>query len=232
MIVMTLLVAWCCILAMPHLALYDLNRDGATETFDYDFGHMTIAVGIGALGIALSLGFTNLPAHSKFLMVLIGAILMLGAWIDRVSAWAPDILMLPFCIAIFLASPEVASLKTAGIALGLGTALFLMCIALWVPQDMFNLKFAPPADLMSLAAPFVLFGISMETAVIFMVVSILLVLALKSSRFAALLSRPEAVADGARDVEFTEKKAVTFLSVIFPVIFVALVAKNLTPMFS
>ena len=85
---------------------------------------------------------------------------------------------------------------------------------------------------MAIAAPFVLFGVSMETAAIFMITSILLVLALKSSRFAALLSRPEAVADGARDVDFTGKKAVTFLTVMFPVIFVAFVAKNLTPMFS
>jgi|Cruoilmetagenom7_1024161.scaffolds.fasta_scaffold00727_21 hypothetical protein len=232
MIVMTLLVAWCCILAMPHLALFELKRDGATETFDFDFGHMTIAVGIGALGLALSTGFIDLPAHSKFLMVLIGAILMLGAWIDRVSAWAPDILMMPFCFAIFLVSPEIASLKDAGIALGFGTALFLICIALWVPQEMFGLKFAPPADLMALASPFVLFGISMDTVAIFVVTSVLLILALKSSRCAALLSRPEAVADGAADVEFTEKRAVTFLTVMFPVIFVALVAKNLNPLFS
>lgn len=178
MIVMTLLVAWCCILAMPHLALFELKRDGATETFDFDFGHMTIAVGIGALGLALSTGFIDLPAHSKFLMVLIGAILMLGAWIDRVSAWAPDILMMPFCFAIFLVSPEIASLKDAGIALGFGTALFLICIALWVPQEMFGLKFAPPADLMALASPFVLFGISMDTVAIFVVTSVLLILAL------------------------------------------------------
>ncbi|MFG6573602.1 hypothetical protein ACGYLO_18560 [Sulfitobacter sp. 1A13353] len=232
MIIMTLLIAWCCILALPHLALFDLKRDGATETFDFDFGHMTIAVGVGSLGLALSTIFTDLPAHSKFVMVLIGSILMLGAWIDRVSAWAPDILMMPFCIAIFLVSPDIESLMDACIALGLGVALFLICVALWVPQDMLGMKFAPPADLMALASPFVLFGISMETTMIFVVTSVLLVLALKSSRFAALLSRPEAVADGARDVEFTEKKAVTFLSVMFPVIFVALVAKNLTPLYS
>ncbi|HDZ51539.1 hypothetical protein LCGC14_0111910 [marine sediment metagenome] len=232
MIIMTLLIAWCCILAMPHMALFDLNRDGATETFDYDFGHMTIAVAIGALGISLSTIFTDLPMHSRFLMVIIGSILVLGAWIDRVSAWAPDILMMPFCLMIFLVSPEITSWTGAGIAVGLGTALFLICIALWVPQEFFKLKFAPPADLMAIAAPFVLFGVSMETAAIFMITSILLVLALKSSRFAALLSRPEAVADGARDVDFTGKKAVTFLTVMFPVIFVAFVAKNLTPMFS
>ncbi len=230
MIIMTLLVAWCCILTIPHMAMFELNRDGATETFSFDFGHMTIAVAIGAMGLAASMVMIDLPVHSRFLMVFIGATLMLGAWIDRVSAWAPDILMMPFCFAIFLVSPEINNLYQAGAAIGFGTALFLVCIALWVPQELFDLKFAPPADLMALAAPIVLFGISKETAVIFAATSVLLLLALKSNRFAALLSRPEAVADGARDVEFTQKKAVTFLTVIFPVIFVALVAKNLTPM--
>jgi len=232
MIIMTLLIAWCCILAMPHLALFELNRDGATDTFEYDFGHMTIAVAVGALGLSFSTIFADLPMHSRFIMVIIGSILVLGAWLDRISAWAPDILMMPFCFLIFLVSPQITSWTDAGIAVGLGTALFLGCIALWVPQELFDMKFAPPADLMAIAAPFMLFGISIETTFIFMVTSLLLVLALKSSRFAALLSRPEAVADGARDVEFSEKQAVTFLTVMFPVLFVALVAKNVTTMIS
>lgn len=229
MTLLTIIVALGVILMFPNVVLLSLQRDGATQKFDFDMVDLTVATSVGAIGIWASLTQVDMGFINRSLFIILGALLILGAWIDRISAWSPDVIMIPFCIIIFLIRPEVTSLYDMIAALGFGVALFLSGILLWIPQDTFDLRVAPPADLIAIAAPFVLFGLDYTTAVIFLVTSILLLAALKSKTVAQLFSRPEAVADAASEVDLGEKPAVTFLSVIFPVIFFAVIAKNLMP---
>jgi hypothetical protein len=222
MSLITFLFAIGCVLTLPQIALMSLQKDGATAKFNFDFLEMTIAAGLGSLVMWVSMIGSQLPNHIHFIMILMGSLLALGAWVDRVAAWAPDMIILPVCVAVFLISPEVDTPREFAIAVGSGIALYIAGIILWIPQEMTNYRFAPPADLIAIAAPFVLFGTSYETAVIFATVSILLIGALKSRIIAGVFSRPEAVEDGASDVVLGEKQAVTFLSVIFPVLLIAL----------
>lgn len=230
MTLLTIIVALGVILMLPNVVLLSLQRDGATQKFDFDMVDMTVATSVGAIGIWASLAQMDMGFIDRSLFIILGALLILGAWIDRISAWSPDVIMIPFCIIIFLVSPDVTSLRDVVSAIGFGVALFLSGILLWIPQDALDRRIAPPADLIAIAAPFVLFGLDYTTAVIFMVTSTLLLAALKSQAVARLFSRPEAVADATSDVALGEKPAVTFLSVIFPVIFFAIFAKNLTPL--
>jgi hypothetical protein len=225
MTLFSILIAVATLLTLPKLALIDLHRSGATKTCWFDLRRFTVATGIGALSMVAALHGSELPVHTQLIYVAIAAILTLGAWIDRVSAWAPDALMLPFAIAIFLASPNVSSPIEIGFAVGMGALLFMSGIALWVLQDFLETRFITPPDIIALASPFILFGITTMTAVVFMITSILLLGALKSKRIAAIFSRPEAIADAVNDTGYSDKPSVTFLSVIFPVLLCAQIAK-------
>jgi hypothetical protein len=225
---LTFIVAIGIFLSLPKLAFMSLEYDGATKKFDFDFQSMTIATAIGSLAVWMCLIGTEVSFIDRSLMIMLGGLLSLGAWIDRISAWAPDIIMLPFCVAIFLLAPEVDGLRSFAAALGFGVALFLSGILLWIPQDAFDKRFAPPADLIAIAAPFVLFRISYETAMIFSATSVCLLTAMKSPTIAAVFSRPEAVQDGASELSFGNEPAVTFLSVIFPITLIAVVVDQLS----
>lgn len=217
-----IIVAIACILTLPRLALLDLLRSGATKTFVFDLRWMTLATAIGAFAVTLAGVGADLPGHSRLVIVALAALLALGAWIDRISAWAPDAIMLPLSMALFLVSPEISSLMGAGKAIGFGTLLFLGCILLWIVQDAVGYRFAPPADLVAIAAPIILFGMSMTTSAVFLAISILLLAAKKIPGVVAIFSRPEALADGSADVVYNEDaKSVTFLSVSFPVLIIA-----------
>jgi len=216
------------ILILPQIVFRSLSKDGATQTFDFDFVSMTIATSIGALsGWACMIG-SDASFLDRSLIIALCSLLSLGAWIDRISAWAPDIIILPFCIAVFLLAPEVVDYRTAAAAVSFGVAMFLCGILLWIPQESFDKRFAPPADLIAIAAPFVLFRLNYETAAIFAVTSIFLLGALKSRTIARIFSRPEAVADGTADTALGDSPAVTFLSVIFPITLIAIVANQMS----
>ena len=216
-----ILLGMICVLTIPRMALVDLGRIGATERFTFDIRDFASAVAIGASLMILAGALSDLPGLSRLVLVILGSLLTISAWIDRVSAWAPDILILPLCMALFLVSPDTRTMADVGTAVGFGALLFIGALAAWFLQDRVGYRFAPPPDIVALAAPLILFGISMPTSIVYAVISTLLIAASKSTMLRRLFSRPEAIEDAGIEVGYGGAKSVTFLSIAFPVVLVA-----------
>lgn len=216
------------LLLFPYLAQTSLNRIGATERFSFPMRKMILVCGLGALlpAVTLQISKGNYQTAEIMMLIMLGGILGLGAWIDRQSAYAPDGIMLPFCLIIAFIAPLQFSGSEPIVELSLRAliafGLYIFGIVSWFPQEMSGVRIIPPADVMALAAPLLVFGISATLAMIYLVTSILLLLALKSEKVARIFSSKEAVDDGSSDVELKKGNAVTFLSVIFPVFLLAI----------
>lgn len=227
MFLLTFLLAMGCTLALPAINLRQLERDGATDTFAYDMRKMTAAAGVGALlGVAATLG-TDLPPHTRFITVVLLSLFALGAWIDRVSAWAPDTIIVPICFLTFLIDPEIADFRDFLALTLFGFTLFLAALSSWYPQEMLGFRFITPPDVVALAVPFFLFGISYELVAVYLSISVLMLISLKSKRIALVFSNPEALRDAKKDTEYDDKEAIAFLAVIFPVLIGVMLWNNL-----
>lgn len=211
------------ILLFPKYVLRDLKSDGVTDKFAININQITIAASVGVFAMWACLIGSNTGFIERSMMITVAGLLSMGAWIDRISAWAPDTIIIPFCILVLFLSPYSTGFHPLYIITS-GLILFALSIFLWAIQVWTNLRIAPPADLVAISAPFALFGITIETSLVFMGTAICLLGALKSKKIALAFSRPEAVADAVSDTEMADRPAVTFLSVIFPITLVTMIA--------
>ena len=189
MILLTIIVATGIILTLPGLVFLSLDRNGTTRIARYDLTEMTIITAIGVLAIWMCLTQTNMGFIDRSMMILLGGLLALATWLDRTSATAPHIIMLPFCILLFLLAPEVETLQEAAAATGFGIGLFLCGLLLWIPQNAIKTRIASPTDIIAIATPFILFRISTETAVILAIASLFMLASFKSRHIAAMFTR-------------------------------------------
>lgn len=214
--------------ALPALAHVTLKRIGAMERFKFPMRKMIAMAFIGAAipAIAVLLSSAILLKSEVIMIIVLGSILGLGAWVDRQAAYAPDGIMVPFCLLIAFVCPmpfDVAGLEQDVLArFGIAIGLYAAGIISWMPQEITGLRIIPPADVMALIAPALIFGVSTVLAFVYLTTSIILLLALKSEKVAAIFSRKEAVDDGSFDVGLKSGHSVTFLSVIFPVFLMAI----------
>lgn len=225
---LTLIVAIGIILSLPQLTFMSLEQDGATEDFNFNFTSMTVATALGTLAIWATMLGTEIKIFDRSMMILFCGMLSLAAWIDRISAWTPDIIIFPMCILIFIMAPEVVGLQTFGAALGFGLALFMFGTLMWIPQEGLKMRGVLPADMIALTLPFILFRLSYETVAIYGVTAICLLGALTSKHIARIFSRPEAVHNAVTKASFGQRSSVTFLSVIFPIILIAIIEQHAT----
>lgn len=220
---LVILTAIACTLLFPYAAIAQLDREDINSGLDISIAKFSIAAFFGATIGVLCSWYGELPTHMDFLIVIISSLLAMGAWIDRVSGWAPDIVIAPLCLMSFLFTPEISSLRDLGVLLASGVCLYIVSILLWAPQALSGYRFATPPDFIALGLPFVLFGITMQTVAVFLTVSFLLILCLKFEFARNIFAKPVAVLDARSHSELEEKPAITFLSVIFPVILLAMI---------
>lgn len=210
-----------CMLLLPLVTLASLRRIKATDEFTYDMSSMRWAAWIGAFLMGAFAMDTGASVANQVGLVILGSLLLLGAWIDRISAYAPDAIIIPFCIMIFFVGVDDPGYADLFYSILLGLLLYIICIAMWIPQEASGYRVVPPADVAALAAPFILFGVEIATFAVYLASSVVLIAILRIPSLAPIFSKAEAVKSGAQDVHLPDRPAVTFLSVAFPIIFVA-----------
>lgn len=154
---------------------------------------------------------------------LLGVLLMLMAVMDRQTSWAPDLIMIPLCcVAMWVGAqhsaedPEVTRI----ILRGLGFFAFFQIVYLVLSRYP---KAIPPPDMIGLAMPFAIFGISPLSAASLMFASLGLI-AIRQSRSVRDFVLMPGVGN---DISQGRGLHVPFLVVIFPVLVVLLMASPL-----
>jgi len=183
------------------LAVRGLMRlDGLVE-FPNRIGLM-VSSGVGGLAGALCC-ILLLRSDTGFSLQLVLCIpymtlLITAAWVDLTTRWAPLELMLP----ISCLTPVLAMSCPAGSVAGpllwavAGTMLYLVARLTWHAQTYFNCPHLPPADLLAIFLPMILFGIGHVAGLYYL----LLIVALLAVRWAGLGVRGEMVAAGSNRV--------------------------------
>ncbi len=171
----------------------------------------------------------GLGGDIQFAAALLGAFLATGALIDRATGWAPDLIMLPCCILALCLGGATGSWDIGplhSIALGLGIYFALNGLWMGIAVRAPTIILLPPADILALALPVMIFGITMPLAACMVVISAILILCLVFPTFGNLF-RGEGVAEevlAEAGSEASADKTVTFLAVGFPVIALSLCA--------
>lgn len=171
----------------------DLLGTGLAAIFGYLGVMIAIRMGEGAFSIETEL------ALSAF-----GALLLVAAWTDHLTAWAPDGVTLPL---VFGATSAAGLLGTLGVgplgALGIAGGIFLASQAAWAFQAMIGRRLLPPADLMALMLPVLLFGPTIHTPLTYLALSGLLLFMLRAPEPVYLALRGPAAEEAVRDAGLT-----------------------------
>jgi hypothetical protein len=155
------------------------------------------------------------PADAR---VMLAGLMAAAAWVDRQSAWVPDVIFLPMmALAGVVGAPLGGGpMQLIGGALA-GLAVYALCLGLWHAVRRFGRPGIPPADLAALALPLLLFGFDLAAGATYTVVSALLLAARQSPRLRDILSPrapiAAALADTGHEASRTAE-AVAFLSVM------------------
>lgn len=198
------------VIAVPALARAGLMRCGALNTFRVSMFELIVASMVGALLAAtysLLQGGPSVPAFWYF------PGLAVMAWMDRISAWAPTEPL----IAVMVSTGAMAFPDNLSLVLPVTAAALVVTHGAWEIQARLGVQVISPADMIALSLPCVMMGLKMETVVAYVLVSVMILAALKVDRVARFLSRCAAVEDGAKSTGVSGP-AITFLPVMFPII--------------
>ncbi|WP_264772297.1 hypothetical protein [Defluviimonas salinarum] len=153
--------------------------------------------------------------------------LLTGAMIDRASGWAPDLVVGPAVAAALATGGILGSWggDPAWLLVG-GVAAYIAAQGLWMaaqwrfPERMIP----PPADLLALTIPVMIFGLTPAMVAVMMTISAILALCMKSDEILSLFSRQEVVDEVLKEVlgnDMNNERAITFLALSFPVTWLA-----------
>jgi hypothetical protein len=142
-----------------------------------------LAVILGYLGVLIAIrgGEVPLSIEAELALSTFGALLLVAAWTDHRTAWAPDGVTLPLILGATVSAGLLGTLGVGPLgAIGIALALFLASQAAWALQALTGRRHLPPADLMALALPALLFGTTIYAPITYMALSGLLVLLLRA----------------------------------------------------
>lgn len=126
------------------------------------------ALAAGMAGASLLLGAALLGARvsgevALLSLGLFGALLMICAWADHRTAFAPDGLLLPLLFgAVSVPMPAEASGPGPLWAALIAALVFLGAQLLWRLQDRYGLRLLTPPDLCVLLLPLLIFGVTSD----------------------------------------------------------------------
>jgi hypothetical protein len=189
------------------------------------------ALVLGAMALAAATGGGD--PDTGLARVILAGLMAAAAWVDRQSAWVPDVLFLPvMALAGVVGAPFGDGL--AGLVGGAfaGIATYAVCLALWQGLRSTGRNAIPPADLAALGLPLVLFGFDFRAGVAYAAASGLLIAARISPRLRDILS-PRAPIEGALSDtgQQTSKtaEAVAFLPIMLASILAVLILEVQVP---
>lgn len=141
---------------------------------------LSALAGYGGVLAAIRTGPGVGSVEAELALCVFGALLLIAAWVDQRTAWAPDGITLPLMFGGAVSASMIGTLSAGPIpAFGVAFGLFLSAQAAWWGQVLFGRRHLPPADLMALALPALLFGLTPFTPLTYLLLSGLLLLALR-----------------------------------------------------
>lgn len=157
---------------------------------------------LGYLGVALALGpvQTGLPHEVELALCVFGSLLLLAAWTDHRTAWAPDGIVLPLMISAAIVASLIGPLTVRPVpAMGVGVLLFGLAQAGWAVQALVGTRLLPPPDLMALGLPVLLFGLTPYAFLSYLALSATLLLVLRAPEPLYQRLRGPAASEAVRD---------------------------------
>jgi len=198
---------------IAYLAPFAVNH-AAKENLDMDMGKIYISAMIGGWAGALSLGYGDLLFSYAFGML--GIVMMVLAMVDRETSWAPDVLIIPFCLlASFVAheAPRDPALWPHVLFYAAGFYIFPQLLFWAIIRSKGRLM--PPPDMIAILSPFLVFGLSEYTALSYIIITIVLI-AIRQFEYIRGYIFKNGVSE---DILEKEENAITFLTVSFPFVF-------------
>ena len=212
--------------ALAPLARLGLRVSSEGES-DIALAELILAGLIGALPAAFLSPF-GIGSPGFLALVTLGALLPMAGWIDRKSGWAPDFVMLPIVVSGLVLGSSLGSWSAGPLAMLVwGAAGYAALQVSWILAAMKNpeLMLPPPADLIALALPFLIFGTHPASVATSFAISVLLLLCKAFPAVNSLFSRKEVVEGVLKEVaksDTVEASAITFLALAFPVTLIVL----------
>lgn len=161
---------------------------------------------IGYFGVLLSLaaGPGAASPETELALCVFGALLLVAAWTDHRTAWAPDGVILPLlsfgAVAVSLIGPLGVG---PGGAIGIALLIFGVAQAAWAAQALTGWRVLPPPDLIALSLPILLFGLTPYAFLTYLALSLTLLLALKAPEPVYRLIRGPAAAEAVKAANLT-----------------------------
>ena len=157
--------------------------------------------------------------------ILLVALLVVAGQVDFRTAWAPSELVLPICLVAGMVSPLGSS---AGVpaAIPAGLLLFAAAHVAWAIQLRIDLRCVPPADLIIMAAPLLLFGASAASAMCYGVIAALLALAGQVQALSWIRGLPAALAGAEAHLSSGPGTRVALVGLGSPVLVAALALQS------
>ena len=213
------------VLLPPFAARVGMRRLDAARTIGWS--RLLLVSSFGAvLGCALhilALEIGGEEAVSSPVSIALIGLLAVSGYVDSRSAWAPSELIVPICLMSGMASSVAESLGSL-IGLLTGFALWLAARIAWRVQIGAGRPWLPPADLVAMVLPILLFGASGISAACFAALMILLGLARFNRLLDLLPGDPKALDEAAVGRGFGNRKPVALLGLAAPVLIAAMLA--------
>ena len=183
---------------------------------------------------------------------LVGQLLLAG-WIDRQTTWVPDFVLLSVLTAAsayvltyngltadlirllqpvtgftpFNAFSDRPFSLVVLVSIVTGIGIWLITLVLWGVQVMLGKCVLTPPDIVALGLPFFLFGVSIETGIVYAVVVLLALMLQRSPFLRSRFSNDAAVSDGKAHLGLDEDApAVAVLSLMFGILSLAIIARG------
>jgi hypothetical protein len=169
-------------LLLPFWGLLSLRAAAGKEVV-FGLSGAFMAVSSGSLGayIALSHGSETVSVETGIAICVFGGMLLLAAWTDHKTAWAPDGIIVPLMVCGAVCASLIGDLDvTPGPAIGIALLTFAAAQAAWAAQALMGRRVLPPPDLIALSFPFLLFGVTPYTFLTYLILSSALLFALKA----------------------------------------------------
>jgi len=187
--------------------------------------HRLIAAAIGAAilmtPLLLTPGDVNPDPLLLLLQAFFGACLASLALLDRMSAWAPDMLTAP-AVMLGVASGAAFGQWNLGIpaAILAGISLFGAIQILWAFFARSALHIPPPPDAYGLLMPVLMFGFSPATVASYGIFAVLLLLFRSYPKVRHVFSVPKSMEEASLEMGISAKEGevVPLLAVICPVL--------------
>ena len=167
---------------------------------DLSTAGLSALTGYGGVLIAIRSGPGVGSVETELALCVFGALLLLVAWIDQRTAWAPDGITLPLMFGGAASAGLIGSVGIGPIsAIGVAFGIFIAAQVFWAAQAISGFRLLPPADLMALSLPILLFGPSPYAPLTYLLLSALLLIALRGPEPVYRLIRGPAAEAAVRD---------------------------------